>query len=244
MSTVTVLTIDDEENILELLKYHLEKNGYNVVQALSGEEGLKKLEHFSIDLILLDVMLPGIDGHDVLRKIRGSKDYSDIPIIMLTAKNEEIDTVLGLSIGADDYMGKPFGSHELIARIKAVMRRTAKKNGNTPIDINAMEQEAEIIQIGEILINRNTHETFVKGMPIELSYKEFELLYFLIKNRGRVFGRDYLLEKIWGYDYFGETRTVDVHIRNVRKKIEVDDRNPEYIKTVRGVGYMFKNSTK
>jgi len=244
MSALTVLTIDDEENILELLKYHLEKNGYSVIQALSGEEGLKKLDYYSVDLILLDIMLPGMDGHDVLRKIRSSKEYADIPIIMLTAKNEEIDTVLGLSIGADDYMGKPFSSHELIARIKAVLRRSAKKTGDTSSELSTAEQEVEIIQIGEILINRNTHETFVKGVAIELSYKEFELLYFLLKNRGRVFGRDYLLEKIWGYDYFGETRTVDVHIRNVRKKIEVDDRNPEYIKTVRGVGYMFKNAAK
>lgn len=237
MATLTILTIDDEEHILELLKYTLEKNGFNILQALSGEEGLKILENKEVDMILLDLMLPGIDGLEVLRKIRATKQFIDIPVIMLTAKSEEIDTVLGLEMGADDYIGKPFGSHELVARIKAVIRRSQKK-------IEA-EQEAEdvnhdIINVSDIVINRSTHEIVVDGNQMELPLKEFELLYLMAKNRGRVFDREYLLEKIWGYEYYGETRTVDVHIRNLRKKIEKDDKNPKYIKTIRGVGYKFK----
>ncbi len=237
MATMTILTIDDEEHILELLKYTLEKNSFNVLQALSGEEGLKLLENNEIDMILLDLMLPGIDGLEVLRKIRATKAYIDIPVIMLTAKSEEIDTVLGLEMGADDYIGKPFGSHELVARIKAVIRRSQKKQ---EIEQEAADSKHDIIKVSDIVINRSTHEILVDGELMELPHKEFELLYLMAKNRGRVFDREYLLEKIWGYEYYGETRTVDVHIRNLRKKIEKDDKNPRYIKTIRGVGYKFK----
>jgi two-component system alkaline phosphatase synthesis response regulator PhoP len=156
---------------------------------------------------------------------------------MLTAKSEEIDTVLGLEMGADDYIGKPFGSHELVARMKAVFRRTSELNkirneNSIPTD--------DVITVSGIEINRSTHEIMIDGEKIELPLKEFELLYLLAKNKGRVFDREYLLEKIWGYEYYGETRTVDVHIRNLRKKIEADDKNPQYIKTVRGVGYKFR----
>lgn len=235
MSSITVLTIDDEEHILELLKYNLNKNGYNVLQALSGEEGLEVLHKNHVDMMILDLMLPGIDGHEVLKRVRSSKEYADLPVIMLTAKNEEIDTVVGLEMGADDYLGKPFGSHELIARMKAVLRRT-KKTDEAIKD----EVEEDIITVADITINKTTHEITINGALMELPLKEFELLYLLAKNRGRVFEREYLLEKIWGYEFYGETRTVDVHIRNLRKKIEVDDKNPKYIKTIRGVGYKFK----
>jgi len=237
MANFTVLTIDDEEHILELLKYTLEKNGYTVVQAISGEEGLKALDKNQVDMILLDLMLPGMDGLEVLRKIRSTTRYKEIPVIMLTAKSEEIDTVLGLEMGADDYVGKPFGSHELIARIKAVVRRTQKTQETQE---KANDFEEDIIQVSDIIINRSTHEISVDGVKMELPLKEFELIYLLAKNRGRVFEREYLLEKIWGYEYYGETRTVDVHIRNLRKKIEKDDKNPKYIKTIRGVGYKFR----
>jgi len=237
MAVMTVLTIDDEEHILELLRYNLEKSGYEVLQAVSGEEGLKLLEENPVDIIILDLMLPGIDGLEVLRKIRVNGKYTDIPVIMLTAKSEEIDTVLGLEMGADDYIGKPFGSHELIARMKAVIRRSQKKE-MTKSELN--EDEDDIIHVSDITINRSTHEITVNGTQMELPLKEFELLYLMAKNRGRVFDREYLLEKIWGYEYYGETRTVDVHIRNLRKKIEKDDKNPKYIKTIRGVGYKFK----
>lgn len=236
MAILNVLTIDDEEHILELLKYNLEKNGFEVVQAMTGEEGLTILEQQKVDIILLDLMLPGIDGLEVLRRVRNNEKYKRIPIIMLTAKNEEIDTVLGLEMGADDYMGKPFGSHELMARIKAVLRRSEEvaKIRET------VENQDEIIQVKDLMINRTTREIIVRDSKIELPFKEFELLYLMAKNSGRVFDREYLLGKIWGYEYYGETRTVDVHIRNLRKKIELDDKNPKYIKTIRGVGYKFR----
>ncbi|QUH27579.1 response regulator [Vallitalea guaymasensis] len=228
-----VLIVDDETHILELLRYNLESNGYKVIQSETGEEALGKLRNNHVDIILLDLMLPGIDGLEVLRKIRGTEAYKEIPVIMLTAKNEEFDTVLGLEMGADDYIGKPFGIHELLARMKAVFRRTKDNKNNR-------EEKEEILYIGELTINKLTHEVTIRDKQLELPLKEFELLYILAKNRGRVFDRQYLLDKIWGYDYYGETRTVDVHIRSLRKKIERDDKNPEHIKTVRGVGYKYK----
>ena len=232
MSKRCILTIDDEEHILELLNYHLTKMGYEVVQAGSGEEGLSVLGQREVDLVLLDLMLPGIDGLQVLRKIKENKKTKSIPVIMLTARSDEIDTVLGLEMGADDYIGKPFGVHELGARIKVVLRRNE-------VQSVPEENDDDLIIAGTLVINRVTHEVSLEGQRLELPLKEFELLSLLAKNKGRVFERDDLLEKIWGYDYYGETRTVDVHIRNLRKKIEKDDKNPEYIKTVRGVGYKF-----
>lgn len=235
MASKVILTVDDEEHILELLKYNLEQNGYQVIQAETGEEAVTILDSQEIDMVLLDLMLPGIDGMDVLKYIRKTERISSMPVIMLTAKGEEIDTVLGLEMGADDYIGKPFGVHELQARIKAVLRRLKVE----PTVTGYQEDAQEVINIGDLKINRVTHQVVVRGELIELPLKEFELLYLLAKNRGRVFDREYLLEKIWGYDYYGETRTVDVHIRNLRKKIEHDDKNPEMIKTIRGVGYKF-----
>ena len=235
MAKSRILTVDDEEHILELLKYNLEANGYDVIQAETGEQAIRLLEDEKVDMVLLDLMLPGIDGLATLRKIRQDNRTKRIPVIMLTAKSEEIDTVLGLEMGADDYIGKPFGVHELTARIKAVFRRTeelSKLRGD-------VSEDDERIKIDDLIINRTTHEIQVRDESMELPLKEFELLYLLAKNKGRVFDREYLLEKIWGYDYYGETRTVDVHIRNLRKKIEVDDKNPRHIKTVRGVGYKF-----
>lgn len=234
--TTNVLIVDDETHILELLRYNLESNGYNVIQAETGEEALKKLKSDTIDIILLDLMLPGIDGLEVLRIIRSTEEYKRIPVIMLTAKNEEFDTVLGLEMGADDYIGKPFGIHELLARMKAVFRRTKDKKKNDDID----QVKEEILNIEDLTINKVTHEVIIRDKQLELPLKEFELLYILAKNRGRVFDRQYLLDKIWGYDYYGETRTVDVHIRSLRKKIEIDDKKPQHIKTVRGVGYKYK----
>lgn len=235
MASKVILTVDDEEHILELLKYNLEQNGYQVVQAETGEEAIEILDNQPIDIVLLDLMLPGIDGLDVLKYIRKTEKLASKPVLMLTAKGEEIDTVLGLEMGADDYIGKPFGVHELLARLKAVLRRL-----NVEPTVTGYKEDAEeVISIGELKINRVTHQVKVRGEGVDLPLKEFELLYLLAKNRGRVFDREYLLEKIWGYDYYGETRTVDVHIRNLRKKVEVDDKNPEMIKTIRGVGYKF-----
>lgn len=226
-----VLTVEDEINILELLKYNLENNGFDVLQASSGELALKLLEEKPVDIILLDVLLPGIDGFQVLKTIKSNPRLNKIPVIMLTAKTEEIDKVVGLEIGADDYISKPFGIHELIARIKAVLRRVDDSS-------NIINTE-DIIKIDNIIINKTTYEVYDGDRLIELSLKEFELLYLLAKNRGMVFDREYIVERIWGYEYYGETRTVDVHIRNLRKKIEKDDKNPIYIKTIRGIGYKF-----
>jgi two-component system alkaline phosphatase synthesis response regulator PhoP len=234
VSKKRILIVDDEENILELLKYNLEKNGFEVVPKDNGEDAIEEMEKEDFDLVLLDLMLPVIDGLEILKFIRRHDRIKNTPVIMITAKNEEIDTVLGLEMGADDYIGKPFGVHELLARVKALLRR------NDRLNIKKEEyNEFEIIDIDDIKINKSTQEVTIKGENVELTLKEFEVLYLLAKNRGRVFGRNYLLEKIWGYDYIGETRTVDVHIRNLRKKIEEDDKNPKHIKTVRGIGYKY-----
>ena len=230
-----ILAIDDEEHILELLAYNLENNGFKVLTAGSGEEGLEILKKDKVDLILLDIMLPGIDGMEMLKRLRKNPDTADLPVIMLTAKSEEINKGLGLEVGADDYISKPFGIYELMARVKAVLRRS-ERHASSAL---AKEDSDEVIAIDKIVINNTTHEVTVDGRIVELALKEFELLYVLAKNRTRVFSRETLLDKIWGYEYAGETRTVDVHIRNLRKKIEEDDNKPKYIKTVRGVGYKF-----
>lgn len=231
-----ILAIDDEEHILELLSYNLESNGFRVLTAESGENGLEILKKEAVDLVLLDIMLPGIDGMEMLKRIRKNPDTTELPVIMLTAKSEEINKVLGLEVGADDYISKPFGIYELVARVKAVLRRSER---NKAVVSATSEERDEIITIDDIIINNTTHEVTVDGKEVELALKEFELLYVLAKHRTRVFSREALLDKIWGYEYAGETRTVDVHIRNLRKKIERDDNKPKYIKTVRGVGYKF-----
>jgi two-component system, OmpR family, alkaline phosphatase synthesis response regulator PhoP len=229
----TILAVDDEEHILELLAYNLERDGYHVIKAETGEEALDLLDKEKVDIVLLDWMLPGIDGIEVLRRIRANKALRTLPVIFLTAKGDEISKVVGLEVGSDDYLVKPFGVHELLARIKAVLRRS-----ESSFEIEEAEKEEKIV-IDYLEINRARRTVSVKGVPVELSYKEFELLYLLAKNRGIVFTRDNLLEKVWGYDYIGETRTVDVHVSNLRKKIEQDESHPVYIKTVRGMGYKF-----
>lgn len=233
MSKKNILAVDDEEHILELIDYNLSNAGYQVIRAETGEDALKILEEQKIDLALLDLMLPGIDGIEVLKNIRSHAKLKKLPVIILTAKSDEISKVVGLEVGADDYLAKPFGVHELVARIKAVLRRT-----EGVLQVEEDEKEEKLV-IDHIIINKTRRVVSIRGEEIELSLKEFELLYLLAKNKGIVFSRDSLLEKIWGYDYYGETRTVDVHIRNLRKKIEVDDNNPVYIKTIRGVGYKF-----
>lgn len=238
MSKKKILIVDDELHILELLKYNLETSGYEVIEAESGEEALEKL-NASVDLVILDLMLPGIDGLEVLKRIRFNESLKNIPVIMLTAKNEEIDAVLGLEMGADDYIGKPFRVRELLARIKAVLRRKEE----TEYLPQSTEKE-KIIQVGNLAINETTRTVKKSDNVIEMPLKEFELLAVLAKNPGRVFSREELLEKIWGYDYVGESRTVDVHIRNLRKKIEDDDSSPFFIKTVRGIGYKFREESK
>ncbi|MCT8976901.1 response regulator transcription factor [Clostridium sp. CX1] len=227
MSEDKILIVDDEEHIRELIKFNLEQKGYKTISADNGIDALKIARSENPQLILLDVMLPGIDGYDVCKEIRRDHSISTTPIIMITAKGEEFDKVLGLELGADDYITKPFSIRELTARVKAILRRTALK----PVDIS--------FSFGGINIDLEKHEVTKNGEKVDLTLKEFELLEILIKNKGRVMTRDFLLDKIWGYEYMGETRTVDVHIRHLRQKIEVDDKKPKYIETIRGIGYRF-----
>ena len=232
-----ILIIEDEANIRELVTYNLKANGYETLEAEDGITGITLAYKEKPDLILLDIMLPGKDGYEICRELR-SEDIN-IPIIMLTAKSEEVDKVLGLEFGADDYIAKPFGIRELLARIKAVLRRY-EINDKTAIEQKKDDDELENIMAGNIVIDQGRHEVKVNGVPIELTYKEYELLLFLAKHRGRVYSRDELLDKVWGIDYVGETRTVDVHIRHLRQKIGQDQNGEEYIETIRGRGYKLK----
>lgn len=231
MEKKVILTIDDEPHILELLEYNLAKAGYKVLRAETGEKGLEVLRSAQVDLVLLDCMLPGMDGMEVLREIRADLQLSLLPVMMLTAKGEEIDKVLGLELGADDYLSKPFSLRELEARVKALLRRSALTYRET--------QPKEQLQTGGLVVNHEAREVTLQGTPVMLSRKEYELLHMLITHANQVFTREQLLEQIWGYDYFGETRTVDVHIRSLRKKLEKNPEQPEYIRTVRGIGYKF-----
>lgn len=224
----TILVVDDEEPIQELLRFNLEKEGYLVCVAKDGQEALKHVRNDQPDLLVLDLMLPGMDGLEVCRKLRSNPKYQQIPIIMLTAKGEEIDKVLGLELGADDYMTKPFSPRELLARIKARLRRPN------------LQEEAQIIIRGELRVNVTEFRVHVRGEETELTPKEFELLRVLVAHPGKVYSREELLERIWGYEYDGDTRTVDVHVRHLRLKVERDPSNPEYIETLRGIGYRFK----
>ncbi|PXV68711.1 response regulator [Halanaerobium congolense] len=222
-----ILVVEDEKNIRELIKFNVENAGYEVETAADGKEAMAKLSE-EIDLVVLDLMLPEIDGMEVCRRMRSSEELRQIPIIMLTAKGEEVERILGLEMGADDYMTKPFSPRELVARIKAIFRRIKEYRADDE------KIKDEIIEVDKIKIDISRHEVIYEGQKITLTPKEFELLRYLIINQGRVLSRDLLLEKIWGYEYAGDTRTVDVHIRRIRKKL-----NSDYIATVRGVGYKF-----
>lgn len=224
-----ILIIEDEDNIRELVTYNLKANGYIPIEAADGITGITMVYKEKPDLILLDIMLPGKDGYEICKELR-YEGYT-IPIIMLTAKSEEIDKVLGLEFGADDYIAKPFGIRELMARIKAVIRRTEFTKAE-------VKEHASEIVAGDIRINPDMHSVIVVDEQVELTNKEFELLAYLAKNKGHVYSRDELLDKVWGLDFVGETRTVDVHIRHLRKKIgDVDEK---YIETIRGRGYRLK----
>lgn len=226
-----ILLVDDEEAIQKLLTYPMEKEGYDVAQALDGEDALEKFRSQQFDLIVLDIMLPGINGTDVCRIIRAE---STIPIIMLTAKSDEFDKVLGLEIGADDYITKPFSIREFMSRVKAQLRRAqmvSQPSANT-------RDSMEIDKLRIDFLKRNVYVTEEK---VDLTYKEFELLKTLVSHPGRVFSREALLQLIWGDADFRDPRTVDVHIRHLREKIEPDPHDPEYIFTVRGAGYKFRD---
>ncbi len=225
-----ILVVDDERPIVEILKLNLQKENYEVFEAYDGEDALLKAKSVSPDLILLDVMLPKMDGFTVCRKIR---EFSTVPILMLTAREEEVDKVLGLELGADDYITKPFSIRELMARIKANMRRVSPEN-------QEMASEKDSLQVGEFMLDFNRYELYKKGELIDLTVREFDLIKFLASQPNRIFSRQKLLESVWDYEYYGDVRTVDVTVRRVREKIEDDPSEPIHIMTKRGVGYYFK----
>ncbi len=221
-----VLLVEDEENIRQLIRYNLEKEHFLILEAEDGLLGIKLAKEEKPDLVILDLMLPGMDGLEVCRTLKGNAMTSALPIIMLTARSEEIDKVIGLELGADDYMTKPFSPRELVARVKAVLRRS-KKETSLPGEMS----------VGRLRINFLRYEVFLGSEKLELTPKEYELLKMLATNLGKVFTREQLLEKVWGYDYFGDTRTVDVHVRHLRAKMAVDPATAERLETVRGFGY-------
>jgi two-component system OmpR family response regulator len=227
MSVKKLLIVEDDRNLLDTLIYNVEKEGYTVISSMNGEEAIGSARKERPDLIILDIMLPGLSGLEVCRILR--KEMT-VPILMLTARNEEVDKIIGLEIGADDYMTKPFSMRELIARIRAMLRRAGITTSQT-------DSVDKIITIGTLEIDTERHRITVSGNELELSPKEYDLLVFLAVNKGFVFTREQLLEKVWGYDFTGDTRTVDVHIRWLRQKIEVDPSKPEILITVRGAGY-------
>jgi two-component system OmpR family response regulator len=228
-----ILVVEDDQTLLNVLKYNLAKEGYGILTAADGVQALDVARSNKPDLIVLDIMLPGLDGFEVCRILRAEMTT---PILMLTAKAEETDKVVGLELGADDYMTKPFSMREFLARIKAMIRRAEI----VKIGESSAKEAAAIIRVGEIEIDLARHTVSRSGSLIDLSPKEFDLLAFLVKNREQVFSRDQLLEKVWGYDYAGDTRTVDVHIRWLRQKIESDPANPRHLLTVRSIGYKFE----
>jgi two-component system, OmpR family, response regulator VicR len=229
----TILVVDDEKPIADILQFNLIKEGYRVICAYDGDEALQKVEEEQPDLMLLDIMLPKRDGMEVCREVR--KKY-DFPIIMLTAKGSEIDKVLGLEMGADDYVTKPFSTRELIARVKANMRRL-----NVPAQVEDPQAETNDIVIGSLTIQPDAYLVLKREEAIELTHREFELLHYLAKHIGQVMTREHLLQTVWGYDYFGDVRTVDVTIRRLREKIEDNPSHPLWIVTRRGVGYYLRN---
>lgn len=221
-----VLIVEDEISFSDALAYLLKKENYEVEVAVNGSEAIASFNSFSPDLILLDLMIPEVSGTEVCRVIRAT---SQVPIIMLTAKDSEIDKVVGLELGADDYVTKPYSSRELLARIKAVMRRNSSDNSS--------DEEGSTLSVGTIRMDLDKHQVTVNSIPVTFPLKEFELLEFLMRNSGRVLTRSQLIDRVWGNDYFGDTKTLDVHIKRLRAKIEEDPANPTIIHTIRGLGY-------
>ena len=227
MNSEKILIIEDEENILEAVKYTLTQEGYDVFTSVDGEDGLEKAQEIKPDLVLLDVMLPKMDGFEVCRILR--KDL-EMPVFMISAKAEEIDRVVGLEMGADDYITKPFSMRELLVRVRNSLRRAA---------LNPQVDELEILKFGELEIHLTSHMAIVSGEEVSMKPKEFDLLYLLASHKGRAFTRDQILQRLWDDEYIGDVRTVDVHVRWIREKIEVNPSRPEKLVTIRGVGYRF-----
>lgn len=225
-----VLIVDDERSIVDILRYNLEKNDMTAVCAYDGAEGLRLARECDPDVILLDVMLPEMDGFEVCRTLRA--EGNNVPIIMITAREEETDKVFGLEAGADDYMTKPFSMRELMARVRANIRRRS-------LDLDARASVGTLLKAGELVIEPSTFSVTKNGEPVDLTQKEYDLLLHLLRERGKVFTREDLMQKVWNYDYFGDMRTVDVTVRRLREKIEADPGKPQYILTKRGAGYYF-----
>lgn len=230
MSNPTILVVEDEPDIRKLVHYHLAQERFRVLEAEDGEKALSAMQRLRPNLVILDLMLPGLSGLEVCRLLRERPETTAMPILMLTAKAGEADRVVGLEMGADDYLPKPFSPREMVARVRALLRRAAAQS-------NAVDQPA--YNKGELNIDYSTYDVSVAGKPVKLTLKEFELLRFLVQNPNRVLNRDQLLDRVWGGDTFVTPRTVDVHIRRLRKAIERDDSNPKWILTLRGVGYKF-----
>lgn len=226
-----ILIVDDEQPIRTLLDYNLKQSNFETIMAADGEQAVLKVENENPDLILLDLMLPIMDGVEVCKLLR--QKNINTPIIMLTAKGEETDKVLGLEIGADDYMTKPFSPREVVARVKAVLRRSGERTG-------IHEDDGQVLRTGPITVHPEQYEAFLDEKPLEFTPKEFELLVYFIQNKNRVLTRDQLLSAVWNYDFAGDTRIVDVHVSHLREKIEENTKKPIFIKTVRGIGYKFE----
>ena len=226
-----ILIVEDEASFSEALAFLLTKEGFETAIAEDGRQAINMFNADGADLILLDLMIPEVSGVEVCRTIR---TQSQVPIIMLTAKDAEIDKVVGLELGADDYVTKPYSSRELIARIKAVLRRGQSEDGSN--------QDQDLLEVGPIRLNIGKHQVFVSGNPVALPLKEFELLEFLMRNSGRVLTRSQLIDRVWGGDYYGDTKTLDVHIKRLRAKVESDPANPVLIQTIRGLGYKLENA--
>ena len=231
MATTKILVVEDEVNLLEAVKYNLEREGFTVLTAADGQQGWDLARAAEPDLVILDIMLPKLDGLELCRMLR---KRSDVPVLMLTAKTQEVDRVVGLEVGADDYVSKPFSMRELMARVRALLRRARTTQKRTD------GAEREIMVSGDLEVDTASHIVRLTGQPLELKPREFQLLALLLSSKGRVLTRDQILERLWGHDYIGDSRTVDVHIRWLREKIETDPATPKRIATVRGVGYRFE----
>ncbi|MDK2945378.1 response regulator transcription factor [Geotoga petraea] len=238
MAKKTIMIVEDDPAISEMLSINLSKEGYDVLSAGSADEALKVVEEKDVDFFIVDIMLPGsMDGFDLIRIIKSNENHKATPVLILSAKDDAADKVAGLELGSDDYVTKPFNVRELLARIKSIFRRQTTAS-------QMKEEGPKKISAKDLVIDTERLEVWVRGELVSLTPLEFDLLVFLAKNEGKVFNRDVLLDKLWGYDYYGDTRTVDVHIRRLRTKIEEDPSNPKYIITVRGKGYKFRDPGK
>lgn len=247
-----IIIVEDDAVIAELIDYNLQTEDYETLLFTSGQEMFQALENSKIEplLFLLDIMLPGMDGYEICERLRSTPAYKDVPILMLTARSSEKDKVRGLDLGADDYLTKPFGIRELLSRVKALLRRSniirpeisASLSGdNAATPTSDGQDRAEVLVSGSLVLDDARHQVYKDDEPVAMTNREYELLKFLMKNRGIAYSRDDLLNYVWGYDFAGETRTVDVHIRQLRRKIEDDSSDPQFIETVRGRGYRFRD---